>query len=302
MFSKKITLNNGKEMPMLGLGTYKINTEKSVEDALRNALKCGYRHIDTALLYENEIFIGKALLKIFKEGLVKREELFITSKLWNTYHEDPERGIRTTLNNLQMDYIDLYLVHWPVKFKTNENFESLKNEKGEIILDEFECVKLWNKMEKLLEKGLTKSIGVANHGEHNLQLILKECKIKPVVNQVEINPYLSQEGLVDFCHKNGINVISYSSFGGPTKSKYNLREDEELIKISKKYNKTVSQVILSWLIKRDIMVIPKSTSEEHIKENAGIFDIEDEDMKKISGLNKNFRFNDASSYGPDRFK
>ncbi|WUR02135.1 aldose reductase [Vairimorpha necatrix] len=302
MFEKKIKLNSGYEMPVVGLGTWMITDKDKIETSVRSAIKCGYRHIDTAFIYGNEKYIGETLKKIFDEGLIKREELFITSKLWCTYHDNPEKCLQKTLDDLQLDYIDLYLVHFPVKFKTNNNFESSTDDKGNNVLDKFDCIGLWQKMEKLVEKGMTKSIGVANYGEYNLGKILKECKIKPAINQFELHPYLTQESLVDFCHKNNINVVSYSSLGGTDKKKYNLKEDKEIINLSKKYNKSVSQILLSYLISRNILVIPKSISEQHIKENGDLFELSQEDVKHISGLNKNFRFIDLPEHGPDRFK
>ena len=302
MFDKKVKLNNNCEMPMLGLGTWMITDEDKLEESIRNAIKYGYRHIDTAFIYGNEKFIGKILKKIFTEGLVKREDLFITSKLWCTYHDDPEKGIILTLKDLQMDYVDLFLVHFPVKFKTDKNHNSFTDEKGNNVLDTFNCLDVWKKMESLVDKGLTKSIGVANFGMYNIGKILKDCRIKPVINQFEIHPYLSQNELVDYCQKNDINVVSYSSLGGTAKQDVNLKEDPEILRISKKYNKTVPQVILSWLIMRDILIIPKSMSEKHIKENTDLFTLKYEDFMAISKLNRNYRFIDLPEHGPDRFK
>lgn len=301
MFDKKAKLNNGIEMPMIGLGTWMNQDEKNLEESIRNAIKSGYRHIDTAYIYGNEKMIGNILKKIFSEGLIKREDLFITSKLWNSYHYNPELGIRTSLKDLQLDYLDLYLVHWPVTFVSDEKCVSKKNENGEDILDEFDCLNVWHKMEELVEKKLTKSIGVANFGIKNLSKVLDNCKIKPAVNQFEIHPYLTQEELVDFCKQKSIQVISYSSLGGTEPNRIKVREDPEIIKISKKYNKTVPQVILSWLIQRDILVIPKSTSDKHIKENSETFTLKEEDFKIISKLNSDYRYVVLAEWGPHRF-
>ncbi|EEQ82186.1 hypothetical protein NCER_101151 [Vairimorpha ceranae BRL01] len=302
MFDRKVKLNSGYEIPMLGLGTWMINDESKMEESIRNAIKNGYRNIDTALIYKNEKLIGNVIKKLIKEKVIKREDLFITSKLWNTYHEDPEKGLRTTLDNLQLDYLDLYLVHWPVKLKSDKDFNFVENENGQKIVEKYDGVALWKKMESLVDKGLTRSIGVANHGIENLQKILNVCRIKPALNQFEIHPYLSQNELVDYCFKNGITVMSYSSLGGPNPNNVSLKDDKDIKAIAEKYKKTVPQVILSWLIMRDILIIPKSVSEEHIKENAGIFELSNEDFQKISKLNRNYRFNQVSDLGPDRFK
>lgn len=301
MFDKKAKLNNGIEMPMIGLGTWMNQDEKNLEDSIRNAITSVYRHIDTAYIYGNEKMIGNILKKIFSEGLIKREDLFITSKLWNSYHYNPELGLRTSLKDLQLDYLDLYLVHWPVTFVSDEKCVSKKNENGEDILDEFDCLSVWHKMEELVEKKLTKSIGVANFGIKNLSKVLDNCKIKPAVNQFEIHPYLTKEELVDFCKQKSIQVISYSSLGGTEPNRIKVREDPEIIKISKKYNKIVPQVILSWLIQRDILVIPKSTSDKHIKENSEIFTLKEEDFKIISKLNSDYRYVVLAEWGPHRF-
>ncbi|KAK6090985.1 hypothetical protein P3W45_000230 [Vairimorpha bombi] len=301
MFDKKVKLNSGYEMPMIGLGTWMNQDENKLEESIRNAIKVGYRHIDTALIYENEKMIGKILKKIFSEGEIKREDLFITSKLWNSYHDNPELGIKTSLKDLQLDYLDLYLIHWPVKFKADENCVSKKTEQGDDILDEFDCLGVWRNMEKLVENRLAKSIGVANFGIKNCSKILDACKIKPAVNQFEIHPYLTQNELVDYCKQNNIQVISYSSLGGTVPNKIRVKEDPEIIKISEKYKKTVLQVILSWLIQRDILVIPKSTSESHIKENGEIFTLEDEDFNRISELNSDYRYVKGGNWGPELF-
>lgn len=301
MIEKKIILNSGYQMPMVGLGTWKLEKDK-IEKCIRVAIKEGYKHIDTASRYGNEEDIGNCLQKLFKENIIKREEIFITSKLWNACHKNPEHALRKTLKDLKINYVDLYLIHWPVTFATNDEGKEIYNENGENVLEEFDCVILCKKMEELVEKGLVKSIGISNFGFVNIEKILKNCKIKPAVNQIEINPYFTQKDLVEYCQEKSIQVVSYSSLGSSNPSVYNLREDSEIKAISLKYKKTVPQIILSWLIMRNIMVIPKSSSENHIKENIDLISLERDDFITISKLDKNFRFVDPVRFGHNRFK
>lgn len=294
MLEKKVKLNSGYYMPMIGLGTWQADDEQLLEKSIRHAIKVGYRHIDTAHIYGNEKVIGRTLKKIFDEGLIKREDLFITSKMFNNFHHCPEKAIRISLDDLQLDYLDLYLIHWPVTFKNKE-------EGGKSEIEPFDAVKLWKSMESFVEKGLVRSIGYSNFGKINTEKILKECKIKPAIAQFEIHPYLNQEDLVNYYQQKGITVVSYSSLGSTAPNKLKVREDKVILELAEKYKKTVAQIILSWLIMRDILVIPKSTSEKHIEENGKLFELEKEDFEKIQKLNKNYRYVDLPEWGPHRF-
>ncbi|KAF9758298.1 Aldose reductase [Nosema granulosis] len=285
---------------MVGMGTWQSEDIETLERSIRCAIDVGYRHIDTAHIYGNEKALGDILQKLFKEKKIKREELFITSKLFNNFHKNPELGIQTSLKDLQLDYLDLYLIHWPVTFKTDAKNQPIKKD-GKTVIEEFDAVALWRHMESFVEKGYTRSIGYSNFGKINTEKILSICKIKPAVAQFEIHPYLSQDDLVNYYQKKGIRVVSYSSLGSTAPNKLKVREDPNILRIAKKYNKTVSQVILSWLLMRNILIIPKSTNAQHIKENSELFKLEDEDFKVMGSLNKNYRYVDLAEWGEHRF-
>lgn len=298
-----LELNNGKKIPKIGLGTWRITGDEKVEDVLRKAIKLGYRHIDTAHVYENEESIGKALKKLINEKLIRREELFITSKLWNSFHKRPDEAIKRTLSDLQLDYVDLYLIHWPVCFKYDEKGNSLRDEHGKFVLDTFDIEPLWKKMEEFVEKGYVKSIGVSNFGIKNMEKLLSFCKIKPVMCQIEMNPYLKQTDLINYLHSKNIAVTSYSSLGSTPENKEapDLKNDSVIVDIARRRNLTVAQVILSWISMKNIVVIPKSTSELHLKENLSLYALEDEDVKRIENIETVYRFINIPDFGPERF-
>jgi diketogulonate reductase-like aldo/keto reductase len=260
---KKQKLNNDVLMPIIGLGTFR-SKEEDAYNAVLSALKAGYRHIDTAAVYQNEEAVGRAI----KDSGLKRKDLFITTKLWNT-----DQGYATTIKafnqsliRLGLDYVDLYLVHW---FKGYENLKET-----------------WKAFETLYEMGKAKAIGVSNFNVHHIDYLLKHSKVKPMVNQVETHIHLQNQFLQDYCTKQGIQLEAYA----PLMSQHisDLLEDETMNKIAKKYNKTVPQVAIKWLTQRDIVVIPKSVNPKRILENFDIFDftLTDEDMDEIKALNR----------------
>ncbi|WP_042146757.1 aldo/keto reductase [Paucisalibacillus sp. EB02] len=267
----KITLNNGVKMPGFGLGVYKVEDGDTAIHAVRTAIDVGYRSIDTASFYDNERGVGLAV----QESGVPREELFITSKVWNDQqgYESTLKAFDESLEKLGMDYLDLYLVHWPVSGKYKETYRAL---------------------ETLYEEGRVRAIGVSNFHVHHLENLLADCKVKPVVNQVEYHPHLSQLELKAFCEKENIQLEAWSPLkrGG-------LLDEPILVEIGKKYGKSAAQVILRWDIQNHVITIPKSIKTERIRDNADIFDfkLSDEDMAKIDGLNKNER----SGSNPDDF-
>ncbi|XP_023933268.1 aldose reductase-like [Lingula anatina] len=293
---KCLTLANGAKMPMVGLGTWKSKPGE-VAEAVKKAIGVGYRMIDCAFIYGNEPEIGPAIKEKISDGTVKREELFIISKLWNTYHRKDlvKKCITQTLNNLQLDYLDIYLMHWPMAYK--EDGENVpRDEDGNIILSEIDFLEAWKEMEKLVDEGLTKAIGLSNFNSKQVQRIFDNCRIKPANLQIEINPYLSNERLVNFAHEKGLTVTAHSCLGSndrpwakPDDPK--LLEDPRLLEIAKKVGKSPAQVVLRWGIQRGYAVIPKTVSEERMKENLQIFDFElsDEDMKTVSSYNHNYR-------------
>lgn len=263
---KTFTLNNGVSIPALGLGTYKMGkTDKEVYDSVRTALDAGYRHIDTAAFYKNEIPIGKAI----RDSGIAREDIFVTTKLWGTdvLSENIVGAFEGSLRNLGFDYVDLYLVHWPVRGKV---------------------VSTWMEMEKIYASGKTRAIGVSNHLVHHLEEILQHSSVVPAINQMELHPYLSQTEVVDYCKQKGIIPEAWSPLGS---TKIPLLENEVLKDIAGKYGKSVAQIILRWNIEREIVVIPKSAHADRQKENIDIFDFElsSEDVALINSINKNHR-------------
>ncbi|WP_330381802.1 aldo/keto reductase [Defluviitalea phaphyphila] len=253
-----VTLHNGVKMPLLGFGTFKIPDGEEVEKAVLEALKVGYRHIDTAAAYQNEVGVGKAI----KASGIKREEIFITSKVWNKDqgYDTTLRAFEETIKRLDTDYLDLYLIHWPKPISKET----------------------WKAMEKLYKEKRIRAIGVSNFQIHHLEDLMKSCEIIPMVNQVEYHPQLSQKELLAFCQENKIQLEAWAPL---MQGKiFNIPLMQEL---SQKYNKTIAQIALRWDIQTGVVTIPKSVNASRIKENADIFDFEisEEDMKKIEKLN-----------------
>jgi len=289
-------LNDGNHIPVFGLGMWE-SEEALIGDAINSAVtNFGYRHIDCASIYGNEQAVGKALEGVIG-NLVKREDLFITSKLWCTDHksEDVEKACKSSLSDLRLDYLDLYLMHFGIALqKRGDDLEPLGKD-GKVLLDAVSIQETWQAMEKLVKKGLVKSIGVANFTTTMLVDLLTYANIKPVINQIELHPYNTQEQLVEFCKYKDISVTAYSPLG-----RYGVKDikgpklfDEPIIKtLTKKYKKTPAQILLNWGIMRGTIVIPKSTNPERIEENSYIFDFKltKKDRSDIDSLNKNYRF------------
>lgn len=298
-----LILSNGVLMPKIGLGTWQATDPIEIKDALEEALKVGYRHLDTAFVYQNEVMIGKVLERWFLKGAIKREDLFVTTKLpmQGVHPARVEQFLDKSLKNLHLDYVDLYLVHFPVCVKYTENGTYPFNEQGELETETTDLVAVWKKMEELLDTGKVRSIGVSNFNISQLERLIKNCKIKPANLQIENHVYLQSNDLIDFCHKNGISVVAYSPLGSPSYNKVcekfgiqknddlpNVLGDETVISLSKKHNKSPAQILLRFLIERHLAVIPKSTNPLRIKENFDIFDfkLDDEDMAKLRSLDK----------------
>jgi methylglyoxal/glyoxal reductase len=265
------TLHNGVKMPWFGIGVFKVEEGPELVNAVKTAIKHGYRSIDTAAIYGNEVGVGQGIREGMKEAGISREDLFVTSKVWNTDlgYESTIAAYETSLNKLGLEYLDLYLIHWPVEGKYKD---------------------AWRALETLYKEGRVKAIGVSNFQIHHLEDLMKEAEIKPMVNQVEYHPRLTQKELQSFCQKHGIQLEAWSPL-----MQGQLLNNEVLQEIANKYNKSVAQVILRWDLQNGVVTIPKTTKEHRIVENASVFDFEltEEDMERIDGLNQNHRV------GPD---
>ena len=295
---KYVKLNTGANIPAIGLGTWKSNNGE-VYHAIRWALKLGYNHFDCADIYGNQEEIGQAFSDAFKEDNLKREDIFVTSKLWNNAHnpQDVLPALKQTLNELKLDYLDLWLIHWPVAQKKGTLVPT--NDDDMISLQELPLSLTYKEMEKAQKDGLVKAIGVSNFGKNNLQHIIDECEIIPAVNQIELHPYLQQKELIEFCKKNMITITAYSPLGsGKHLNEPNVLEDKIIKEIAQKLNITPAQVILSWHINQEIAVIPKSVHESRLRENIAALNIllDNDDIKKISSLNKNHRYIDGKAF------
>ncbi|PWW71628.1 Aldo/keto reductase [Tuber magnatum] len=277
-------LNTGAEIPSIGLGTWQ-SAPGEVQAAVSHALlKGGYKHIDAAYCYGNEYEVGAGLAEAFKGG-VKREDIFVTTKLWSTYHSRVELGLDKSLKSLGLDYVDLFLMHWPVPLNPNGNhdkFPKLADGSRDLQTD-WTYIKTYKEMEKLLFTGKVKAIGVSNFSVPFLKSLLSQTTIVPAVNQIENHPFLPQHDVVDFCEENGITITAYSplgSAGGP------LLGEESVIKIAKKHNVAVGTVLLNYHTNRGNVVLAKSVTPTRIEENNELLKLDNEDMKALNNIHK----------------
>ncbi|QLK85252.1 aldo/keto reductase [Staphylococcus sp. 17KM0847] len=267
------TLNNGNKMPHLGLGVFRVQNDDTAKNAVKHAIESGYRSIDTALVYKNEQKVGEGIREALASTGLKREELFITSKLWfdDFGRENVKRGYNQTLENLGLDYLDLYLVHWPG-------------------LDEKVMIETWKGMEDLYREGSVKNIGVSNFNITHLETLKTHTSIKPVINQIEFHPYLTQTDLIDYLNKEDIQPESWSPLMNAE-----ILNDATIQEIAEEIGKSPAQVVIRWNIENGVITIPKSVTPSRIEENINVFDfaLDEKHMKKIAMLNQNKRI------GPD---
>ncbi|CAL4058988.1 unnamed protein product, partial [Meganyctiphanes norvegica] len=286
--------SNGVKIPMLGLGTWKSKPGE-VAAAVASALACGYRHIDAAFLYGNEKEVGQGIKEKIADGTVKREEIFVTSKLWNCFHSTNQVlvNLKKSLENLGLEYLDLYLIHWPTGFQENglDGVYYPKDASGKTLYSNIDYLETWTMMEKAQEMGLVKAIGVSNFNKSQLERLLAVARIPPVNNQFESHPYLINKKLIQFCQSKNVSVTAYSPLGSPDRpwakpSDPQLTEEPKIKAIANKYGKTPAQVIIRFQIQRNVIVIPKSVTKSRIEENINIWDfkLNDGDMSTIESF------------------
>ncbi|CAO3692272.1 unnamed protein product [Rhizopus stolonifer] len=301
--NRKLTLHTGAEVPLVGLGTW-LSKPDEVRKAVKYALENGYRHLDCAYVYCNEDEVGQGI----RESGVPRKDIFITSKVWNTHHrkEYVKANLKATLKALGVDYLDLYLIHWPVSFinpGTPEetpvvpNMEYLIPKKdGKLQVETVDDTETWRAMEELVEEGLVKAIGISNYNIEKTKKILSIAKIKPAMNQIELHPGLQQTELVKFSQDNGIAITAYSPLGNNVYGEERIVDDPIILGVSKKLNKSPAQVCIAFAAQRGVIVIPKSVTPSRITENFQDFILPQEDFDAIASLGKrNIRYNDPGT-------
>ncbi len=259
----RIKLSNGSEIPAFGLGVFRSHEGREVQTAVKAALRAGYRSIDTATIYQNEVGVGQAI----RDSGIDRSDVFVTTKVWNTEqgYDSTLKAFEESMKKLNLNYVDLYLVHWPVADKNHET---------------------WRALEELHEQGLVRAIGVSNFLQHHLEELLKTAKVPPMVNQVEFHPFLQQPELQKFCRKHEIVLEAWAPI-----MRGQVLQIPPLVALARKYRKTAVQITLRWLLQKGIVAIPKSSNPERIRSNARIFDFElsDLDMSRIDSLDRNHR-------------
>nr|XP_039261979.1 aldo-keto reductase family 1 member B1-like [Styela clava] len=295
MMPKFITLNNGSQMPVIGLGT-SLTKPQDLKNTVKYAVSVGYRHIDCGAINDNEDIVGDAINDVISNGYVKRSDLFITSKLWSTFQspEHVKEGLALSLRKLKLDYLDLFLIHWP--FGLTYDGKDPKRDLSSSFDESIDYVDTWKVFEEIYKSGEVKAIGISNFNLLQLSRLLDYAQVIPAIHQIEFHPYLDQEKLLNFCKSKGIAVTSFSPFASPSrpwvvKSGIKLFDDPVLKQLAEKYKKSVGQVILRYLADRGTSVIPKSENPKRIQENLEIFDflIDDRDLVKTKELDRHMR-------------
>ncbi|KAE8008623.1 hypothetical protein FH972_005118 [Carpinus fangiana] len=297
-----ITLNSGFKMPVVGLGVWRVEGGE-MRDLIINAIKIGYRHFDCAADYKNEAEVGEVLAEAFQTGLVKREDLFITTK---ANHGHVVEACKDSLKKLRLDYLDLYLIHFPVATKHTGvgNTGSALDADGVLDIDTTISLETtWHAMEDLVSMGLVRSIGISNYDIFLTRDCLVYSKVKPAVNQIETHPYFQRDSLVKFCQKHGISVTAHTPLGGAAANHewfgtVSCLGDPALKGLATKYKRTVAQIVLRWGIQRDTAVIPKTAKPGRLEENFQVFDFElsKEDMDLIKSLDRKYRTNQPAKF------
>jgi D-xylose reductase len=309
-----LTLPGGDRLPRVGLGLWKV-TEQAAPQLIPQALQAGYRHLDSACDYGNEAAVGTGLRAALQGGICRRDEVWVTSKLWNTYHQRPwvRRALERSLRDLGLDYLDLYLIHFPIaqRFVPFEEryppgwFHDPQAPDPHMELERVPLAETWQAMEELVDAGLVRNIGVCNYNVSLLRDLLSFARIKPAVLQVELHPYLTQDKLLRFCRENGIAVTGFSPLGAASYVALNMAGPQDSVLVqpvveqaARRLGKSPAQVVLRWAVQRGTAIVPKTARPERLAENLALFDfaLSDEEMQAISSLNCDRRFNDPGVF------
>ncbi|KAF8244840.1 Aldo/keto reductase [Wilcoxina mikolae CBS 423.85] len=298
-WKETFTLNTGAKIPAVGLGTW-LSAPGEVRGAVKAALEAGYRHIDAAAIYNNETEVGQGI----KDSSVPRSEIFLTSKLWNNdrHAKDVEKALDASLKRLDTDYLDLYLIHWPVNFASGES-RFPQTPSGAIDLADIPISETWGAMEKLVDSGKVKAVGVSNFNERRIDELLVTAKVVPAVNQIEAHPWLQQKQLKEWHDRKGIHITAYSPLGNNIYGKPRVLDDPAIQEIASSVGEGVdsAQVLIAWAVQRGTSVVPKSVTVKRIESNFRKVYLSDEAMEKLSSLDKNQRYNAPIDWGVDVF-
>lgn len=302
---KSLRFRNGDSIPSIGLGTWKSEPGE-VGKAVETALEAGYRHIDCAAIYRNEAEVGEALQRVFSRGEIHREDVHITSKLWNNAHrpEDVVPALQKTLSDLKLEYLDLYLIHWPVAFRSG--LEGFPEDESDFLTPEHAPVhETWAALLETRSAGMIRHAGVSNFSKAKLDQLAEKNDERPEMNQVELHPYLQQPGLLDYCQRHDILVTAYSPLGSRDRSEEmkaenepSLFDDETLQGIADAHDTHPAQVMIAWAVARDMAVIPKSTDPDHIRSNleSAKIELKASEMDRIESLDRHYRFIGGNSF------